>query len=88
MKTDIVSFATLFAVFMGAILVACTDTDRASLFAYGETGQITCYSGGVAVYSGKSTGRIQTVKNSDGWEFQEEGTDDFIRVSGSCIIRN
>lgn len=69
-------------------LVACTDTARASWGALGTPGHITCYSGGKAIYEGDSTGRIATVEQSDGWEFKEKGTGNFIRVSGDCVIRN
>lgn len=72
-----------------ALLVAgCTDTDMASIGALGRAGTITCYSGGKVIYEGKSTGRIQTVEHSDGWEFEEAQTGAFIRVSGDCLIRN
>jgi len=77
-----------FLVFAGFIAIGCTDTSRASLSAYGEPGIVTCYSGGQTVYTGKSTGRIQSVHQSDGWEFKEAGSGDFIRVSGTCIVRN
>lgn len=74
--------------FICMFFLGCTDTDRASWGAYGAPGAITCYSGGTVIYAGQSTGRIQTVENSDGWEFKEKGTENFIRVSGDCVIRN
>jgi hypothetical protein len=77
----------LIALFSGGIL-ACTDTDRASIVAFGSPGHIQCYSGGALIYEGDSTGRIQTVTNSDGWEFQEAKTGKFVRVSGACVIKN
>lgn len=69
-------------------VASCTDADRASIRAYGEPGHIQCYSGGKLIYDGKSTGKMSTVKNSDGWEFNEAGSNAFIRVSGDCLIRN
>lgn len=69
------------------LFAGCTDTDRASLSAYGRSGHIICYSGGKVIYEGDATGRIQTVDGSDGWEF-EENSGKFIRVSGDCVIKN
>lgn len=66
----------------------CTDAFRSSIYAYGDKAEIECYSGGKLVYKGKSTGRMATVEGSDGWQFREEGTDKFVRVSGDCIIKN
>lgn len=70
------------------LFISCTNTDLASLKALGTPGSIECYSGTKLIYSGKATGRIQTVEHSDGWEFQEEKTMAFIRVTGACVIRN
>lgn len=69
-------------------LVGCTDTDRASISAYGDAASITCYSGGTVVYTGKSSGRVQSTQQSDGWEFKDSVTGKFMRVSGDCIVAN
>lgn len=69
-------------------LAACTDTDRASIGAYGSSGHITCYSGNITTFDGDSTGRIQTVDRSDGWEFKDAKTNRFKRISGACVITN
>ena len=66
----------------------CTNADRAYINAYGKPGVIVCYSGGKIIFEGKSTGIIQTVTSSDGWEFQDSLTGLFVRVSGDCVIRN
>jgi len=55
-------------------LVGCTDTDMASFGALGRPGHITCYSGTLQIYDGTSTGKIQTVSQSDGWEFEDAAT--------------
>ena len=70
------------------LLAGCTDTDRASFSALGKSGTVDCYSGTQLIYHGVSTGVIQTVDKSDGWEFKDSETGKFIRVSGTCIIRN
>lgn len=78
----------LFGLLLVVCAFGCTDTMKASLSAYGSPGHIVCYSGTQKIYEGDSTGRIATVDNSDGWEFKEKGTDNFIRVTGACVIRN
>lgn len=70
------------------ILSACTDASRANWGSLGSPGDIACYSGGKAIYSGKSTGKIETVLKSDGWEFKDAATGKFVRVSGDCVIQN
>jgi len=69
-------------------LVACSDTDRASIGAIGSPGDIVCYSGGKIIYQGRSTGRIQTVGYSSNWEFKDSTTGKFVHVSGDCVIQN
>ena len=70
------------------VLWGCTDADRAGLWSYGEAGDVTCYSGGRAVYTGRSTGKIQSTQQSDGWEFKDAATGKFVRVSGDCVVTN
>ncbi len=77
----------LIAVVLGA-LSGCTDADRANWTSLGSPGTVKCYSGGQPVYDGVSTGKIVTVKNSDGWQFKDAKTGKFIRVSGDCLIEN
>lgn len=83
-------FILMIVFIVGTVLVmtGCTDTDRASILAYGSSGHITCYSGNNVIFDGIPTGRIQTVKHSDGWEFKDAKTNKFIRVSGPCVIQN
>jgi len=75
-------------VIMSLFLMGCTDTDFASFSAIGNAAEITCYSGDKIIFEGKSTGRVQTVSHSDGWEFKDAATGKFIRVSGPCVIKN
>lgn len=69
-------------------ITSCTNARIASYSALGKEGNIKCYSGGVLVYEGIATGRIASLSQSDGWEFEEKGTGNFIRISGTCVIRN
>ena len=69
-------------------LLACSDTEIAQLTAIGDPGHITCYSGGVVIFEGDSTGKIATEERSDGWKFMDQVSGRLIRVSGDCVIRN
>lgn len=78
-----------FAAFIAISFIAgCTDAELASFGALGDPGTITCYSGGVVIYEGKSTGKILTESQSDGLLFQDATTRRLVRVSGDCLIRN
>jgi hypothetical protein len=78
-----------FAAFIAiSFLAGCTDAERASWVALGDPGTITCYSGGQVIYEGKSTGKILTESQSDGWLLQDAATGRLVRVSGDCVIRN
>jgi hypothetical protein len=70
------------------LLIGCTDAEKARYSALGNPGHIKCYSGGEVFYEGDSTGVIQTVSESDGWQFKDAKTGKFVRVSGACLIEN
>lgn len=65
---------------------ACTDTTVASWTALGNEHEVKCYSGGQLVYEGRSTGRVESPANSDGWQFKDKKTGYLMEVSGDCII--
>jgi hypothetical protein len=69
-------------------MFGCSNANLAQFAAWGNPGHIVCYSGGKVIYEGDSTGKISTESQSDGWYFQEKGTNQLIRVSGACVIRN
>jgi len=71
-----------------SILVGCTDATQAQWQAIGSEGSISCYSGGVVIYSGISSGKIRTEEGSDGWYFNDKATNRLVRVSGDCVIKN
>lgn len=70
------------------IFLSCTDAFKQQINSLGNDGKITCWSGGKVIYSGESTGKIQTEASSDGWYFRENGTGMLVRLSGDCVIRN
>lgn len=71
-----------------ASVTGCTDAQVSQWTALGEPATVDCYSGGKLIYHGKSTGKVASEKQSDGWLFKEAGSDAQIRVSGDCVIRN
>lgn len=71
-----------------SLLWGCTDADRARLQSYGKVGEIVCYSGGVVIYAGKSTGKIQANKEHTGFEFEDETTHKSTRINGDCVVMN
>lgn len=73
---------------LAASLWGCTDASMSQIVSLGDAAHIECFSGGVKFYSGDSTGKIMSEEASDGWYFRERGTNDLVRVSGSCIVRN
>lgn len=70
------------------LLSGCTDADRGKLGAIGKDGHIQCWSGDHKFYDGYSTGVVHTEETTDGWYFVEKSTNEFIRISGNCLIRN
>lgn len=77
-----------FIMLITALLVGCTDTDRAKFAALGNPGEITCYSGGNEIYHGFSTGKVLNAHKSDGYEFEEAGSNKLIRITADCIVKN
>lgn len=66
---------------------ACTDSRRARLFSYGDNAAVKCWSGGVVIYDGLSTGKVISEENSDGYSFLDSKTDKYMEVSGNCVIQ-
>jgi hypothetical protein len=73
----------LFAV---ALVPGCTDGDRATLTTFGKPGTVTVWSGGTAVRTYKSTGKVHTEEKSDGWYFVDATSGELVRVSGTVTI--
>jgi len=73
---------------VGVALTGCTNAEMSQYTSLGSPGEITCYSGNIVIYQGKSTGKILTEKGSDGWYFEDAATRRLVRVSGACVIKN
>lgn len=71
-----------------AVISGCTNAQMSQYKALGSRGKIVCYSGGVKIYEGTSSGKILTEEGSDGWYFEEDGTGKLIRTNSDCLIEN
>lgn len=72
-----------------ALLIACTDTDRAKYGSYwsGHPAHIKCYSSGELIYDGVSTGRVKFEGLTKRHITFRDATDRKLRqISGNCVI--
>lgn len=69
-------------------LSACTDATFSKYTQLGSAQEIRCYSGGVEIYHGHSTGKVMSEGNSDGYYFTERSTNSIVEISADCIFRN
>lgn len=69
-----------------ALLSACTDAARDKALNYANPSHVRCYSGGVEIYSGTSTGRVLETTDSDGWSFRDSKSGELVQVYGDCVI--
>lgn len=67
-------------------LAGCSDAEKAAFKAFGQRHKVVCYSGGIIIYSGYSTGKILNEDHSDGYYFEDEATHKLVSVSGNCVI--
>ena len=68
------------------LFLGCTDARWDKLTSFGQARAIECYSGGKLIYSGKSTGKINSEEASDGYFFRDSQTGKLMEVSGDCIL--
>ena len=76
----------LVVMIVALILTGCTDGMKAKFDSFGDSRSIICYSGGIKIYEGESTGKISSEQNSDGYYFVEKGTGKLLEVSGNCVL--
>lgn len=78
---NLVLFALVFSVF------GCTDAAFDKVTNFGGSAEVKCFSGGVLIYDGKSTGKVISEQNSDGYAFRDSADGRLKEVSGDCIIK-
>lgn len=79
-KNVIIGIAAVVAV------TGCTDAGMGKFASLGSSASITCYSGGKLIYEGRSTGKVKSEENSDGYYFVDQSDGKLKEVSGNCII--
>ena len=67
-------------------LTACTDASMASFAALGNESEVTCYSGGQAVFKDTSTGVVQSGEGGAGVYFESATTRRYIKTYADCIV--
>lgn len=67
-------------------LAGCTDARWSKLTQLGDAQQVKCYSGGVLIYEGISTGKVISEANSDGYYFRERATGSVVEISADCVF--
>lgn len=69
----------------GTLIASCSDATKGSMMALGKGRSVKCYSGGVLIYEGKTTGKINNEEDSDGYYFTDtNGT--YIEINANCIL--
>ena len=68
------------------IIVGCTDATWGKYKALGDSASVECWSGGQLIYKGRSTGKVLSEQNSDGYYFIDAADGIPKEVSGNCVI--
>jgi hypothetical protein len=78
---------TLFSLAVGLVVAGCTDADMAHFSQLGDESEVQCFSGGQVIYSGTSTGKIQSDQSEDGLYFMEKESGKFVRLYADCVVK-
>jgi hypothetical protein len=76
----------MFALILSAV-VSCSDATKGAYKSLGESRHVVCYSGGVKIYEGDSTGKIENEAQSDGLYFSDKNGM-FVEMNADCVITN
>lgn len=68
------------------LLTSCSEAERAKHLNIGNSAKVTCYSKGIKIYEGHSTGKVEENVFSEGYYFKENESGKFINVPGDCVI--
>ena len=66
-------------------LSGCTDAERASWGAIGDSASITCYSGGQVIFEDVSTGKVYQI-DGDGITYKSARSEEYVRAYADCIV--
>lgn len=76
----------MFAILSVVALAGCTDAGLGKITSLGDPALIRCYSGTALIYEGRSTGKVRSEANSDGYYFVDSADGKLKEVSGNCVI--
>jgi hypothetical protein len=79
--------AILIVTFLNWFIFKDSTTSQAINDIIDKSAEVICYSGGKEIYSGRSTGKVYSEKQSDGWFFKDKASGRLMEVSGDCIFR-
>ena len=68
------------------LLMSCTDAGRARLTTIGSPAHIRCYSCGILIYEGNSTGKVKYKYLTGSYYFKDAKDRKLKEVSGNCVI--
>jgi hypothetical protein len=77
---------SLFLLVVILIATSCSDATKGSFSALGKSRIVKCYSGGVEIYSGITTGKIENESHSDGYFFTDTNGE-YIEINANCIFK-
>lgn len=76
----------MMCMFICLFMCACTDAEWERSTALASEAHITCYSGGVAVYDGHSTGKVEWLEGGGAyWKDKETGR--LVETFADCIFK-
>ena len=64
-----------------------TELSREAADLTNRSAEISCYSGGQLIYSGRTDGKVFSEENSDGYTFISADDGKLKELSGDCIIK-
>lgn len=86
LKHLLVAIAIILIIWLLVTIVSCTDAQRSKITSLGNKAHVKCWSGGVVIFDGFSTGKVSSEESSDGYYFKD-ATDGMLKeASGDCII--
>lgn len=77
-----------FLILTVTLLAGCTDASLSHMSQYNDPAKVECFSGGQVIYSGTSTGKIESNQSEDGLYFKEKESGKFVRLYADCVVKS
>ena len=75
---------SIFVILFILALCGCTDAELGGLASYGDSADVTCYSGGEVVYEAQTTGKVANLEGG-GWAFKAV-TGEYVKTFADCFV--